>query len=79
MMKMIVRGRKPQGKKKIKYVFEIKIEDEPKKLIIRRGDDKNIIIKNFCKKYGLDDIERKKIVEVIEEQLKNLNTKMKKK
>jgi hypothetical protein len=72
-------GKKTIGKKKIKYVFEIKIEDEPKKLIIRRGDDKNIIIKNFCKKYGLDDIERKKIVEVIEEQLKNLNTKMKKK
>ena len=70
-------GKKNIGKKKIKYVFEIKIEDEPKKLIIRRGDDKNIIIKNFCKKYGLDDIERKKIVEVIEEQLKNLNTKMK--
>lgn len=72
-------GKKTIGKKKIKYVFEIKIEDEPKKLIIRRGDDKNIIIQNFCKKYGLDDIERKKIVEVIEEQLKNLNTKMKKK
>mgnify|MGYP006873036622 CR=1 FL=1 len=71
-------GKKTIGKKKIKYVFEIKIEDEPKKLIIRRGDDKNSIIKNFCKKYGLDDIERKKIVEVIEEQLKNLNTKMKK-
>ena len=72
-------GKKSIGKKKIKYVFEIKIEDEPKKLIIRRGDDKNSIIKNFCKKYGLDDIERKKIVEVIEEQLKNLNNKMKKK
>ena len=72
-------GKKTIGKKKIKYVFEIKIEDEPKKLIIRRGDDKNSIIKNFCKKYGLDDIERKKIVEVIEEQLKNLNNKMKKK
>ena len=74
-----VEGKKNIGKKKIKYVFEIKIEDEPKKLIIRRGDDKNNIIKNFCKKYGLDDIEKKKILEVIDEQLKNLNEKMKKK
>ena len=66
-------GKKNLGKKKIKYVFEIKIEDEPKKLIIRRGDDKNNIIKNFCKKYGLDDIEKNKIIQVIDERLKNLN------
>ena len=67
-------GKKNVEKKKIKYVFEIKIEEEPKKLIIRRGDDKDKIITNFCKKYGLDDIEKHKIIEVIDERLKNLNS-----
>ena len=71
-------GKKNKEKKKIKYVFEIKIEDESKKLIIKKGDDKNIIIKNFCKKYGLDDIEKNKIIKVIDEQLKKLNSKLKK-
>ena len=71
-------GKKNKEKKKIKYVFEIKIEDESKKLIIKKGDDKNIIIKNFCKKYGLDDIEKNKIIKVIDEQLKKLNSKIKK-
>lgn len=66
-------GKKNVEKKIIKYVFEIKIEDKPKKLIIRRGDDKNNIIKEFCKKYGLDDIERNKLLQVIDERLKNLN------
>ena len=66
-------GKRNVEKKKIKYVFEIKIEEEPKKLIIRRGDNKNNIITNFCKKYGLDDIEKNKIIEVIDERLKNLN------
>ena len=66
-------GKKNMGKKKVKYVFEIQIEDEPKKLIIRRGDNKNNIITNFCKKYGLDDIEKNKILKVINERLKNLN------
>ena len=68
-------GKKNLGKKKIKYVFEIKIEDEPKKIIIRRGDDKNNVVKNFCKKYGIDDGERKKILQVIDERLKTLNYK----
>ena len=71
-------GKKNKEKKKIKYVFEIKIEDESKKLIIKKGDDKNSIIKNFCKKYGLDDIEKNKIIKVIDEQLKKLNSKIKK-
>ena len=70
--------KKNKEKKKIKYVFEIKIEDESKKLIIKKGDDKNSIIKNFCKKYGLDDIEKNKIIKVIDEQLKKLNSKIKK-
>ena len=68
-------GKKNIGKKKIKYVFEIKIEDEPKKIIIRRGDDKNNIVKNFCKKYGIEDAEKNKILQVIDERLKNLNYK----
>ena len=71
-------GKKNVERKKYKYVFEIKIEDESKKLIIKKGDDKNIIIKNFCKKYGLDDIEKNKIIKVIDEQLKKLNSKLKK-
>jgi hypothetical protein len=71
-------GKKNKEKKKIKYVFEIKIEDESKKLIIKKEDDKNTIIKNFCKKYGLDDIEKNKIIKVIDEQLKKLNSKIRK-
>ena len=75
-------GKKNVGKKKIKYVFEIKIEDKPKKLILRKGDDKNNIITNFCKKYGInDENEKNKLIEVIDERLKNLehNNKIKKK
>ena len=75
-------GKKNVEKKKIKYVFEIKIEDKPKKLILRKGDDKNNIIKNFCKKYGInDENEKNKLIEVIDERLKNLenNNKIKKK
>ena len=68
-------GKKNLGKKKIKYVFEIKIEDEPKKLIIRRGDDKNNVLSNFCQKYGIDDGEKNKILQVIDERLKNLKYK----
>ena len=75
-------GKKNVEKKKIKYVFEIKIEDKPQKLILRKGDDKNKIIKNFCKKYGInDENEKNKLIEVIDERLKNLehNMKIKKK
>ena len=71
-------GKKNTGKKIIKYVFEIIIEDKPQKLIIRRGDNKNNIINDFCKKYGLDDIEKYKLLQVIDERLKNYNNKIKK-
>ena len=71
-------GKKNTGKKIIKYVFEIIIEDKPQKLIIRRGDNKNNIINDFCKKYGLDDIEKYKLLQVIDEILKNYNNKIKK-
>ena len=66
-------GTKNNDKKIIKYVFEIKIEDKPQKLIIRRGDDKNNIIKDFCKQYGLDDKEKNKLLKVIDERLRSYN------
>ena len=66
-------GAKNNEKKIIKYVFEIKIEDKPQKLIIRRGDDKHNIIKDFCKQYGLDDKEKNKLLKVIDERLKSYN------
>ena len=69
--------KKDKKNKKIKYVFEIKIEDKSKKLILKKGDDKNIAINSFCKKYKLDDVEKNKIINVIDEQLKKLNSKIK--
>ena len=66
-------GKKNNEKKIIKYVFEIKIEDKPQKLIIRRGDDKQNIIEDFCKQYGLDDKEKNKLLKVIDERLKSYN------
>ena len=68
-----MKGKKNFGK--IKYIFEIKIEDEPKKLILRNGDNKKEVVEKFCDKYDLDDNEKDKILEVIGEQLKNLSNK----
>ena len=68
-----LKGKKNFGK--IKYIFEIKIEDEPKKLILRNGDNKKEVVEKFCDKYDLDDNEKDKILEVIGEQLKNLSNK----
>ena len=62
-----------KDKKKINYVFEIKIENEPKKLIMKKGDNKSKIIQEFCKEYGLDEIEKGKLSKIIDEHLIKLN------
>ncbi len=53
------------------YVFEIKVENELKKLVLKKGEDKNIIVKNFCEKYGINEEEKTKIIKIIDERLKN--------
>ena len=58
-------------KKRVGYVFEIKVENELKKLVLKKGEDKNIIVKNFCEKYGINEEEKTKIIKIIYERLKN--------
>jgi len=60
-------------KKKINYVFEIKVENEIKKLILKKGEDINLVVKNFCKKYDINEKEKNKILKIIEDRLKTLN------
>ena len=57
-------------KKRVGYVFEIKVENELKKLILKKGEDKNLVVKNFCEKYGINENEKKKIMKIIDERLK---------
>ena len=61
------------SKKRVGYVFEIKVENEVKKLILKKNDDKNLIVKNFCEKYGINEEEKNKILKIIDERLKNYN------
>ena len=58
--------------KKIKYVFEIKIEDKPQKLILTKDVNKTNLINQFCKKFGINNEEKNKLTKVINEQLKSL-------
>ena len=62
---------KNNTKKRVGYVFEIKVENELKKLVLKKGEDKNIIVKNFCEKYGINEEEKTKIIKIIDERLKN--------
>ena len=62
------------AKKRVGYVFEIKVENELKKLILKKGEDKDLIVKNFCEKYGINEEEKTKIIKIIDERLKNYST-----
>ena len=55
--------------KKGKYIFEIFIENKPKKLIINHGDDIKYKIKEFCDKYNLDYNDKKQIINTINKQI----------
>ena len=57
--------------KKEKYVFEIFVEKQPKKLIIYHGDDINLKIKDFCSKYNLDYNDKKQIINNINKQIES--------
>ena len=59
------------SKKRVGYVFEIKVENELKKLVLKKGEDKNLIVKNFCEKYGINEEEKTKIIKIIDQRLQN--------
>ena len=59
--------------KKEKYIFEIYIENKPKKLIINQGDDIKYKIKEFCNKYNLDYNDKKQIINTINKQIKGMD------
>ena len=44
------------------------IEEEKEKKV----DDKNLVVKNFCEKYNINEKEKNKILKIIEDRLKNL-------
>ena len=54
--------------KKMKFVFQIKIEGEPKKLIIYEKEDKMKKIEEFCEKYNLDSYEKQQIINVVKQK-----------
>ena len=58
--------------KKVKYTFEIFVENKPKKLIIYYGDDVNIKIREFCNKYKLDYNDKQQIFNTINKQIKDV-------
>ena len=58
-------------KKRVGYVFEIKVENELKKLVLKKGEDKNLVVKKFCEKYGINEDEKSKIIKIIDERLKH--------
>ena len=35
--------------------------DEMKKLILKKGEDKNLVVKKFCEKYNINEKEKNKI------------------
>ena len=47
-------------KKRVGYAFEIKVENEMKKLILKKGEDKNLVVKKFCEKYNINEKEKNK-------------------
>jgi hypothetical protein len=59
--------------KKVKYTFEIFVENKPKKLIIYYGDDVNIKIREFCNKYKLGYNDKQQIFNTITKQIKDAN------
>ena len=42
-----------------------------KKLILKKGQDKNLVVKNFCEKYNINDEEKNKILKIIDERIKH--------
>ena len=60
-------------KKRVGYAFEIKVENEMKKLILKNGEDKDKAVLNFCKKYNINEKEKTKIIKIIDERLSKLN------
>ena len=53
-----------------KYIFEIFVENKPKKLILYKGENINNKINEFCNKYNLNYNDRQQIVTTINNQIK---------
>jgi hypothetical protein len=58
--------------KKIKFVFQIKIEGEPKKLIIYEKEDKMKKIEEFCELYNLDSYEKQQIINAVKQKFEKI-------
>ena len=60
-------------KKRFGYIFEIQVENETKKLILKKGENKNSVVDDFCKKYCIKEEEKNKIMKIIDERLEKYN------
>ena len=60
-------------KKRFGYIFEIQVENETKKLILKKGENKNSVVDDFCKKYCIKEEEKNKILKIIDERLEKYN------
>jgi hypothetical protein len=56
-----------------KYVFEIIIDNKPRKLVIYQNDDINYKVKDFCNVYKLNYNDKKRIFLTINQNLKERN------
>ena len=58
--------------KKVKYIFQIKVGDEKKKLILYDVDNRREKIEEFCGLYKLKDFEKEQIIEIIGKKIGKL-------
>ena len=54
-----------------KYIFEINVKGENKKLSFWNGEVYGNVINNFCEKYGLDEEDKKQIFDYVTKKLNN--------
>ena len=63
---------KRNGKRE-RYVFEIIVDNKPKNLVIYSDEDINYKVKVFCNVYKLNYDDKKRILQIIHQQLKTKN------
>ena len=63
--------------KKNQYIFEITIADKPQNLVIYKDEDVNSTIKNFCKKFKLNNDDKKQVMKIINKKLNSFKVNQK--
>ena len=64
---------KKEKKKLTKFVFEMNIDNQKKKLIIHQNDNIDLKVKHFCNENNLDFQSKSKIISAIKEKFSFIN------